>query len=62
MSFESAGSQLLPVLPELVLARGALVLLMLSGGAALGAFATVWVATRRVTDERHRLRLDRLVT
>src|SRR6202021_12699 len=29
MSFESAGYQLLPVLPELVLAAGALVLLML---------------------------------
>ncbi len=39
----------------------ALVLLLLSAGAALGAFATVWVATRRITDERHRLRLDRLV-
>ena len=29
MSFESAGYQLLPVLPELVLAVGAMVLLML---------------------------------
>src|ERR1700687_5456012 len=29
MSFESAGYQLLPVLPELVLAAGAMVLLML---------------------------------
>lgn len=38
----------------------ALVLLLLAGGAALGAFATVWLAGRRVTDERHRLRLDRL--
>jgi putative ABC transport system permease protein len=38
----------------------ALVLLLLAGGAALGAFATVWLASRRVTDERHRLRLDRL--
>ena len=28
MSFESAGYQLLPVLPELVLAAGAMVLLM----------------------------------
>ena len=28
MSFESAGYQLLPVLPELVLAGGAMVLLM----------------------------------
>jgi putative ABC transport system permease protein len=38
----------------------AFVLLLLSGGAALGAFATVWIATWRLTDERHRLRLDRL--
>lgn len=38
-----------------------LILLLLSGGAALGAFATIWAATRRVTDDRHRLRLDRLV-
>ena len=29
MSFESAGYQLLPVLPELVLAAGAMVLLMI---------------------------------
>ena len=29
MSFESAGYQLLPVLPELVLAVGAMVLLMI---------------------------------
>jgi putative ABC transport system permease protein len=39
----------------------ALVLLLLAGGAALGAFATIWFASRRLTDERHRLRLDRLV-
>jgi len=38
MSFESAGYQLLPVLPELVLAAGAMVLLML--GAYRGARAT----------------------
>ena len=35
MSFESAGYQLLPVLPELVLAAGAMVLLMI--GAYRGA-------------------------
>ena len=35
MSFETAGYQLLPVLPELVLAVGAMVLLML--GAYRGA-------------------------
>src|SRR4030088_2040032 len=38
MSFESAGYQLLPVLPELVLAAGAMVLLML--GAYRGQQAT----------------------
>ena len=38
MSFESAGYQLLPVLPELVLAAGAMVLLML--GAYRGAQTT----------------------
>jgi len=37
-----------------------LVLLLLSGGAGLGAFAAVFLATARATDERHRLRLDRL--
>src|ERR1700722_18019720 len=38
MSFESAGYQLLPVLPELVLAAGAMVLLML--GAYRGSQTT----------------------
>src|SRR3977135_997516 len=38
MSFESAGYQLLPVLPELVLALGAMVLLMI--GAYRGQQAT----------------------
>ncbi len=42
MSFESAGYQLLPVLPELVLAAGAMVLLML--GAYSGARSTGLVA------------------
>lgn len=37
-----------------------LVLLLLSAGAALGAILTVTLAGRRVTDERHRLRLERL--
>jgi len=38
MSFESAGYQLLPVLPEIVLAAGAMVLLMI--GAYRGVQAT----------------------
>lgn len=35
-------------------------LLLLSGGAGLGAFATTTLAVWRATDERDRLRLDRL--
>jgi putative ABC transport system permease protein len=37
-----------------------LILLLLSGGAGLGALATTVVAVWRATDERDRLRLDRL--
>jgi putative ABC transport system permease protein len=37
-----------------------LLLFLLSGGAGLGALAAVYVAVWRVTDERDRLRLDRL--
>src|SRR6202140_4326011 len=43
MSFESAGYQLLPVLPELVLAAGAMVLLMI--GAYRGAETTTGLVT-----------------
>src|ERR1700686_1660815 len=43
MSFESAGYQLLPVLPELVLAAGAMVLLM------IGAYRGAETATGLVT-------------
>jgi len=43
MSFESAGYQLLPVLPELVLAAGAMVLLML--GAYRGGPQTTSLVT-----------------
>src|SRR3954469_24865100 len=43
MSFQSAGYQLLPVLPELVLAAGAMVLLML--GAYRGGEATTRLVT-----------------
>jgi UDP-glucose/iron transport system permease protein len=38
-----------------------LLLFLLSGGAALGALAAIYIATWRITDERDRLRLDRLV-
>ena len=37
-----------------------LVLLLLSGGAGLGAFGAVALAVWRITDDRDRLRLDRL--
>ena len=37
-----------------------LVLLLLAGGAGLGAIGATWLAVRRVTDHRDRLRLDRL--
>jgi putative ABC transport system permease protein len=37
-----------------------LLLFLLGGGAGLGALAAVYVATWRITDERDRLRLDRL--
>ena len=43
MSFQSAGYQLLPVLPELVLAAGAMVLLML--GAYRGGEGTTRLVT-----------------
>jgi putative ABC transport system permease protein len=38
-----------------------LLLFLLGGGAGLGALAAVYVATWRITDERDRLRLDRLM-
>jgi putative ABC transport system permease protein len=37
-----------------------LVLFLLAGGAALGALGATWLALRRVSDDRERLRLDRL--
>ena len=37
-----------------------LVLLLLAGGAGLGAIGAAYAALWRVTDERDRLRLDRL--
>jgi putative ABC transport system permease protein len=38
-----------------------LLMFLLSGGAGLAAVAVVFLAARRLTDSRHRLRLDRLV-
>jgi putative ABC transport system permease protein len=37
-----------------------LIMLLIAGSAGLGLLASVWVAGRRLFDERHRLRLDRL--
>ena len=37
-----------------------LVLFLLAGGAGLGAIGATWLAVRRVTDHRDRLRLDHL--
>lgn len=39
-----------------------LLMFLLAGGAGLGAVAAVKLAARRLTDARHRLRLDRLVS
>jgi UDP-glucose/iron transport system permease protein len=37
-----------------------LIMLLISASAGLGLFAAVWLAGRRLFDERHRLRLDRV--
>ncbi|HEY0524049.1 MAG TPA: ABC transporter permease [Stellaceae bacterium] len=37
-----------------------LILFLLAGGAGIGVFAAVYASAWRLTDERHRLRLDRL--
>ncbi len=53
--------QILAGMPPLDAAKyQILILLLLSGGAGLGALATTAVAVWRATDERDRLRLDRL--
>ncbi|MEZ5659909.1 MAG: hypothetical protein R3E83_15655 [Burkholderiaceae bacterium] len=39
-----------------------LVLLLIAGAASLGAIGASWMAVRRLSDERHRLRLDRLIS
>ena len=38
-----------------------LIMFLISGGTGLGAMAAVWLGSRRLFDERQRLRLDRLV-
>lgn len=37
-----------------------LILFLISGGTGLGAMAAVWIGSRRLFDDRQRLRLDRL--
>ena len=39
-----------------------LLLFLIAGGSGLAAVATVLLARRRITDDRGRLRLDRLTT
>jgi putative ABC transport system permease protein len=38
-----------------------LIMFLIAGGTGLGVLAAVWAGGRRLTDERHRLRLDRLM-
>ncbi|MBK1722131.1 ABC transporter permease [Thiocystis violacea] len=38
-----------------------LIMFLISGGTGLGSMAAVWLGSRRLFDERQRLRLDRLV-
>jgi putative ABC transport system permease protein len=37
-----------------------LIMFLIAGGTGLGTLAAVWLGSRRLFDERHRLRLDRL--
>jgi putative ABC transport system permease protein len=37
-----------------------LIMFLIAGGTGLGVMVSVWIADRRLTDRRHRLRLDRL--
>jgi putative ABC transport system permease protein len=37
-----------------------LIMFLIAGGTGFGTLAAVWLGSRRLFDERHRLRLDRL--
>jgi putative ABC transport system permease protein len=37
-----------------------LIMFLIAGGTGLGVMAALWLTARRLFDERHRLRLDRL--
>jgi putative ABC transport system permease protein len=37
-----------------------LIMFLISGGTGIGSVAAVWLGSRRLFDERDRLRLDRL--
>lgn len=39
-----------------------LIMFMIAGGTGFGTLAAVWMSARRLFDERHRLRLDRLMS
>ena len=46
--------------PEDAIKYQLLVMFLIAGGTGLGTFASVYAGARRLTDPRHRLRLDRL--
>ncbi|MDH3235788.1 MAG: iron export ABC transporter permease subunit FetB [Alphaproteobacteria bacterium] len=46
--------------PETAIRYQLLVMFMIAGGTGIGVFAAVYAGTWRLTDARHRLRLDRL--
>lgn len=55
------GQILAGVAPSQAVKYQILVMFLIAGGTGLGVVTATLVATRRLTDERHRLRLDRLV-
>ena len=54
------GQILAGVEPEQAVQYQLLVMFLIGGGTAMGVFAAVMLGARRLTDGRHRLRLDRL--
>jgi len=54
------GQMLAGASPEHAIRYQLLVMFMIAGGTGIGVFAAVYAGVRRLTDDRHRLRLDRL--
>jgi putative ABC transport system permease protein len=54
------GQILAGVDPEEAVKYQLLIMFLIAGGTGLGVVVAVWIAERRLTDRRHRLRLDRL--